>query len=105
MKIFLPNLKPELQKLGNQDRRYIQTASFKFDKYYRGCQAPNSVYILLFLLDEETAFEFTSTRKIDPSVQKLLRETWEDNFTLVGEQLLERIESKQSDLVPLEDPT
>ena len=56
-------------------------------------------------LDEETAFEFTSSRKIDPSVQKLLRETWEDNFTLVGEQLLERIESKQSDLVPLEDPT
>jgi hypothetical protein len=59
----------------------------------------------IFFSDEETAFEYVSSRKIDTAVQKLLRETWKDNFELVGEQLLQKIESKQSDLVPLEDPT
>ena len=57
----------------------------------------------MFCLDEETAFEYLSSKKIDPSVEKLLRETWKDNFELVGEQLLQKIESKQSDLLPLED--
>ncbi|XP_028412719.1 armadillo repeat-containing protein 2-like [Dendronephthya gigantea] len=56
-------------------------------------------------LDEETAFDYVSSRKIDPSVQTLLRETWKENFELVGEHLLQKIESKESDLVPLEEPS
>jgi hypothetical protein len=82
---------------------YIQVASPKLITHNQVSNSDSDM--LIFLSDEDTAFEYASSRKIDPSIQKLLRETWEDNFTLVGEQLLEKIESKQSDLVPLEDPT
>lgn len=64
----------------------------------------NSKKMDCFVADEETAFEHISSRKIDPSVMKLLRTAWKENFASVGEQLLGRIESVQPDLVPLETP-
>ena len=41
---------------------------------------------------------------MEPSVQLLLRDMWKENFTVVGEHLLQRIEAKQSDLLPLGEP-
>lgn len=72
---------------------------------YPFCFCPiNSKKMDCFVVDEETAFEHITSRKIDPSVMKLLRSAWKENFASVGEQLLGRIESVQPDLVPLETP-
>ncbi|XP_052237148.1 armadillo repeat-containing protein 2-like isoform X6 [Dreissena polymorpha] len=58
--------------------------------------------ILIDYLDKESAFD-QDFDQLDAEYQESILDTWETQFCSVGEQLLHRIETHNSDFEPLED--
>lgn len=59
--------------------------------------------VLLELLDREYAFE--DLEEEDEEMKHFFQDTWSEDFVPVATQLLQRMESYQSDLEPIENPS
>ncbi|KAK3739022.1 hypothetical protein QZH41_010480 [Actinostola sp. cb2023] len=61
--------------------------------------------VLTDYLDEETMFNNSNMENMESYLYETLRDMWEQVFYPVGENLLRRIKSRHTDLVPLESPS
>lgn len=61
--------------------------------------------LLAELLDRESALDLSFKDEADDEMTDYFEETWTEQFCPVAEQLLQRIETHQSDLEPLDNPS
>ncbi|XP_048768043.1 armadillo repeat-containing protein 2-like isoform X2 [Ostrea edulis] len=61
--------------------------------------------LLMELLDRDSALDLSFKEEVDEEMTDYFEETWTEQFCPVAEQLLQRIETHQSDLEPLETPS
>ena len=61
------------------------------------------IWIHFFSSDKESALSSSMLEETDEDMMEFYEETWTEEFCPVAEQLLQRIVTHQSDLVPLEN--
>lgn len=64
-----------------------------------------SLFQSFFHTDRDSALDLSFKDEADDEMTDYFEETWTEQFCPVAEQLLQRIETHQSDLEPLDNPS